>query len=71
MTTRYAIRVGDTLYPPGTQVRLATIDEMRQEWPGISRNDQSLSVGVWFPGNEHPTIVHTSQVFENSGIPRT
>ena len=62
MTTKYPIKVGQKLYPAGTEVHSATLDEMQCIWPGIQMRLDSPQAGVWFPGMEVPTIVHTSQL---------
>lgn len=62
MNTKYPIKVGQTLYPPNTEVRQATLAEMQQVWPGIKMRRGSPQVGVWFPDMQVPTIVHMSQL---------
>jgi hypothetical protein len=63
ITVKYAIKVGGRLFPKGTQLRLATAEDLRKVWPGMAPNPQSRQVGVWFPGfDDHPTIVDKSQI---------
>ena len=62
MKTKYPIKIVNTLYPPGTEVRQATLVEMQQHWPGITTRRGSPQVGVWFPDMTLPTIIHASQL---------
>lgn len=55
--TRYRMKIGRRMYDAGCTVRQATIDEMRKVWPGISVNQDSNQIGVWFEGLDVPTIV--------------
>jgi hypothetical protein len=63
LITKYPIKVGQTLFPKGTEIRQATLEEMQRVWPGITYKE-SDSIGVWFPLMAVPTIVHRSQIEE-------
>jgi len=67
LTTKYPIKVAHKLYPAGTQLRQATLEEMQQIWPGITVKPASVAVGVWFPQMTVPTIVHRSQLELSTG----
>jgi hypothetical protein len=60
--TKYHTKVGPTMFSPGTIVRQASLEEMKKTWPGIENNNNSNSVGVWFPGRSYPTIISKSQL---------
>lgn len=62
MTTKYPVKVGDTLYPARTPLRRASLEEMRFCWPGISEKPDGEFVGVWFPNRELPTLLKLDQV---------
>jgi hypothetical protein len=62
MKTKYAIKVANTLFPKGTLLRPANLEEMRRIWPAIAPEPDSAQVGVWFPGVANPTIVEKSQL---------
>jgi hypothetical protein len=62
MKTRYPVKLCEVLFPEGTEVRPATLEEMQTLWPGIRMRKGSPQVGVWFPGLPVPTVIHTSQL---------
>lgn len=62
MKTKFPIKLKDTLFPAGTEVRLATLQEMQAVWSEITVRKGSPQVGVWFPGIPVPTIIHNSQL---------
>ena len=59
---RYPIKIAGKLYPADMEVRLATDEEIKQEWPAMTRDSNSTQVGVWFPDMPHLTIVHSTQI---------
>jgi hypothetical protein len=62
VTLRYPIKVEGTVFPAGTVVRKATLEEMRKVWRGIQAKEGSQQVGIWLPGRECPMVVHTNQL---------
>lgn len=56
-TTKYPTKLCGRLIPVGTEVRLATLEEMQKEWPSITYLGTTTHIGVWFPDMPHPTIV--------------
>ena len=62
ITVKYAIKIAGLLYPKGSRVRLATLQEMRKIWPAVAPERDSKQVGVWFDGLALPTIVEKSQL---------
>lgn len=62
MKTKYAIKVANTLFPKGTRLRLANLEDMRKLWPAIAPEEGSSQVGVWFPGMDLPTIIHRTHI---------
>ena len=62
ITVKYPIKVAGLLYPKGSRVRLATLEDMREIWPGIAPERGSNQIGVWFDGLALPTIVEKSQL---------
>ena len=68
VTTKYAHRVGGLLYPQGTPVRLATLEEVKRVWPGIERKPDSNMIAVWFPDRDTPTLVKKTEIID-SGAP--
>jgi hypothetical protein len=62
ITTRYPIKVAGELFPKGSWLRLATLDEVRKIWPAIAPEKDSKQVAVIFPGRSMPTIVEKSQI---------
>ena len=69
MRTRYPIKVKDRLYPAGTPVRQATLEEMKTIWPFIVIKPGSPQYGVWFPEMPWPTILHASQIDVSDRLP--
>jgi hypothetical protein len=54
--TKYPIKTLGKLFPKGTVVKLASIEDMKKEWPGIYSNMHSGQIGVWFDGLDKPII---------------
>ncbi len=59
---RYPCRLGSTLYPAGTEVKSASVQQMGQVWPNIDVKPGSPLTGVWFPDQAKPTIVTVKQL---------
>lgn len=64
MKTKYPMKIANTLFPKGTVLRPANLEEMQRIWPAIAPDEESRQVGVWFPGLGNPTIVEKSQIEE-------
>lgn len=64
MKTRHPMKVGTRLYPSGTEIRMATTEEIKAHWPAIKANPKSSQMAVMFPGRIVPTIVSTTQLVE-------
>jgi hypothetical protein len=66
LKTKYAFRVGGLLYPQGTPVRRATLEEARAVWPNIEYKPDSDVLAVWFPDRQTPTLVKRAEVVLNA-----
>lgn len=62
MKTKYPIKVGQTLYNKGTEIKVATIKDMRKIFTEMEHKTGSKRVGVWFPNMKHPTVIDVSQI---------
>lgn len=56
LTTKYPVKLGDTLYPAGTLVRRADLKMVRKSFPKIDYKKSSNFVAVIFPEKENFTI---------------
>jgi len=81
MKTKYPIKLGDTLYPTGTEVEIVPPDnsELQTLYPGINyittptivsgkdtKNPKEYSaIAVQFPKHPCVTIIHKDQVIFN------
>lgn len=62
MKTKYPIKMGPVLVGKGAEVRLATVEEMREIWPNMKINDASDWMAVVYEGADCPCIVHKNQL---------
>jgi hypothetical protein len=59
---RHPSKIGQKLWPAGTVVRQATLDEARQVWPNMRDELASTYAAVWVAGMPHPTIMSVGQL---------
>lgn len=59
---KWGMRVGRRFYVPGTEVRLATLEEAVNIFPAIRMVENSTQVAVWLPDMGHPTIVNRKEL---------
>lgn len=57
MKTVAVITAGSIAYPPGTEVTLATLEDMMAANPNFQVLRGADLVGVWVPGVDRPVLV--------------
>lgn len=62
MKLAYPLKLGNTLFEKYTELKGATVEDVKSIFPNIKENAESNLIAVWFPGIEHPTIIHKHQV---------
>jgi hypothetical protein len=65
MKLKYPLKIGDTLYPKGTPVKLLSKDDYRvkQIFPNMKNNPESNQVAIIVEGRDKP-IIHVASGIE-------